>query len=171
MLIDSPIKIVPVTLDCDVSLVDTPRAADGSREPTPTLLELGRVANNPAHDGGVRNHNRPLRHHRSQVSITQLVRNVPAHTQNYDLGVEVPLQINRITFQPLGHQRLPRRPHRTTLRRCTRTAAAAFAGKPTGEYSSALRRRTSDQEWPRERTNCAAADLAVRESSLDKRVV
>src|SRR5450631_2886706 len=96
MLIDSPIKIVPVTLDCDVSLVDTPRAADGSREPTPTLLELGRVANNPAHDGGVRNHDAPLHHHRGQISVTQLVRNVPAHAQNHDLCVKVPLQIDRI---------------------------------------------------------------------------
>src|SRR3984893_10575342 len=121
MLIDSPVKIVPVTLDCDVSLVDTPRAADGSREPTPTLLEHGRVANDPAHDGGVRNHNGALRHHRGQISVTQLVRDVPAHTQNYDLGVEVPLQIDRVTLQGLGHQSLPRRPHRTTLRRSTRT--------------------------------------------------
>src|ERR1019366_6398679 len=72
-------KIVPVTLDCDVSLVDTPRAADGSREPTPTLLELGRVANNPPHDGGVRNHHGALRHHRGQISVAQLVRDVPAH--------------------------------------------------------------------------------------------
>src|ERR1700719_2676046 len=64
MLIDSLVKIVPAALDRDVSLVDTPRAADGSREPTPTLLELGRVANNPAHDGGVRNHNGAFRHHR-----------------------------------------------------------------------------------------------------------
>src|SRR6202158_5307547 len=121
MLIDRPLKIVPVALDCDVSLVDTPRAADGSREPTPTLLELGRVANNPAHDGGVRNHNGALRHHRGQISVTQLVRDVPAHRQNYDLGVEVPLQIDRVTFQRLRHQGLPRRPYRTTLRRCTRT--------------------------------------------------
>src|ERR1700737_2183748 len=83
MLIESHVKIVPVTLDCDVSLVDTPRAADGSREPTPTFLELGRVANNPAHDGGVRNHNAALRHHRRQISVTQLVRDVPAHRQNY----------------------------------------------------------------------------------------
>src|SRR5260221_6396449 len=107
MLIDRPVKVVPVTLDCDISLVDTPRAADGSREPTPTLLELRRVANNPAHDGGVRNHNGALRHHRGQISVTQLVRDVPAHTQNYDLSVEVPLQIDRITLQRLGHQILP----------------------------------------------------------------
>src|SRR6202051_3699235 len=106
MLIDRPVKIVPVTLDCDVSLVDTPRAADGSRESTPTFLELGRVANNPAHDGGVRNHNAALRHHRGQISVTQLVRDVPAHRQNYDLGVEVPLQIDRVTLQRLGHQSL-----------------------------------------------------------------
>src|SRR6202158_1785314 len=109
MLIDRPLKIVPVALDCDVSLVDTPRAADGSREPTPPLLELGRVANNPAHDGGVRNYNRPLRHHRGEISVTQLVSDVPAHTQNYDLGVEVPLQIDRVTLQRLGHQSLPRK--------------------------------------------------------------
>src|ERR1700719_72507 len=115
MLIDSLVKIVPVTLDCDVSLVDPPRAADGSREPAPTLLELGRVANNPAHDSGVRNHNAALRHHRRQISVTQLVRDVPAHRQNYDLGVEVPLQIDRVTFQRL-RQSLPRRPYRTTLR-------------------------------------------------------
>src|ERR1700674_3720226 len=82
----------------------------GSREPTPTLLELGRVANNPAHDGGVRNHNAALRHHRGQISVTQLVRDVPAHRQNYDLGVDVPPQIDRITLQRLGHQSLPRRP-------------------------------------------------------------
>src|SRR5260370_7638211 len=121
MLIDSPVKIVPVPLDCDVSLVDTPRAADGSREPTPTLLELGRVANNPAHDGGVRNYNAALRHHRSQISVTQLVRDVPAHRQNYDLGVEVPLQIDRVTFQRFGHQILPRNPDRTTLPNCPHT--------------------------------------------------
>src|SRR6202162_5086473 len=126
MLIDRPVKIVPGTLDCDVSLVDTPRAADGSREPTPTLLELGRVANDPAHDGGVRNHNAALRHHRGQISVTQLVRDVPAHRQNYDLGVEVPLQIDRVTPQRLRHQSLPRRPYRTTLRRCTRTSSRKF---------------------------------------------
>src|ERR1700681_4264202 len=131
MLIDRPVKIVPVTLDCDVSLVDTPRAADGSREPTPTLLELGRVANNPAHDGGVRNHNAALRHHRGQISVTQLVCDVPAHRQNYDLGVEVPLQIDRITLQWLGHQSLPRRSHRTTLRRCTRTVSTCSAANPS----------------------------------------
>src|SRR6266705_336671 len=143
MLIDSPAKVVPVTLDCDVSLVDTPRAADGSREPTPTLLELGRVANNPAHDGGVRNHNGALRHHRGQISVTQLVRDVPAHRQNYDLGVEVPLQIDRGTLQRLGHQSLPRRPYRTTLRRCTRTSTCrstnvqiAASGGPRSPYQT-----------------------------------
>src|SRR6202171_2548761 len=98
MFIDSPVKIVPSALDRDVSLVDTPRAADGSGEPTPTLLELGRVANNPAHDGGVRNHNAALCHHRGQISVTQLVRDVPAHRQNYDLGVDVAPQIDRITL-------------------------------------------------------------------------
>src|SRR6202521_266023 len=110
MLIDRPLKIVPVTLDCDVSLVDTPRAADGSREPTPTLLELGRVVNDPAHNGGVRKHYAALRHHRGQISVAQLVGDVPAHRQNYDLGVEVPLQIDRVTFDRLRHQSLPRRP-------------------------------------------------------------
>jgi len=35
-------------------------------------------------------------------------------TSSADLGVEVPLQIDRVTFQPLRHQSLPRRPYYTT---------------------------------------------------------
>jgi hypothetical protein len=62
--------------DLDEALV----FGDGSREPTPTLLELGRAANNPAHDSGVRNHNGALRHNRGQISVAQLVRDVPPHT-------------------------------------------------------------------------------------------
>ena len=45
-------------------------------------------------------------------SVIQLVCDVPAHRQNYDLDVEVPLQIDRVTLQRLGHRSLPGRPYR-----------------------------------------------------------
>jgi hypothetical protein len=53
-----------------------------------------------------------LRHHRGQISVMQLVRDGPAHRQNYDLDVEVPLQIDRVTLQRLGHRSLPGTPYR-----------------------------------------------------------
>src|SRR5437588_9733514 len=58
-----------------------------------------------------------------------------------DLGVEVALQIDRITLQWLGHQSLQRRPYRTTLRRCTRT-------KLTDPFDCPFRRIIRREAYP-----------------------
>ncbi len=50
--------------------------------------------------------------------------------------------------------------------RHTQSAVVGIAGKPTGEYSSALQRRVANEAWPKEGTNLRGGELPLRESIL-----
>ena len=97
VLVDGSVKIVPLGFDRDVRLIDPPRRADESREPVPTLLEPRDVPRHPSKYRRVRDLHAALDHHLHEIPIRQPIRDVPAHAQLDDGGVEGPLAVNRVT--------------------------------------------------------------------------
>src|SRR5664279_1828165 len=132
VLVDGSVKIVPLGVDRDVRLIDPPRRADESREPVPTLLELRDVPRHPSKYRRVRDLHAALGHHLHEIPIRQPIRDVPAHAQLDDVGVEGPLAVNRVT----GYRLRPSAPLQgqcilLDAPECTRTNELAGAAHPT----------------------------------------
>jgi hypothetical protein len=88
-LIDCTVQVSPPPFDSDVSLVYAPRSADGSGIVTPAPLELRNVALDPSQDSGVGDIDTALGHHVYQITIAELVCDIPTDAENDDCAVEV----------------------------------------------------------------------------------
>ena len=55
----------------------------------PAPFEFGNVALNPTHDGRVRQIDAPLSHHLDEISEAQFEPEIPTHTENNDLPIEM----------------------------------------------------------------------------------
>ena len=70
-------------------LIDSPGGPTRARVPLPTFGKLWNRALHPAHDGGLRHVYGALRHACHQVPVVQLLREVPADTDDEDGAVTV----------------------------------------------------------------------------------
>ena len=69
LLVYRAIQVAPYPFDRDVRFINAPRAAGGSREAVPPLLELRHIPHDLTHDRRVRHHNATLCHHLDQIPI------------------------------------------------------------------------------------------------------
>src|SRR6478752_7189540 len=102
-LIDGSIQVMPLATDTDVGLIHPPGSADRLGEPTPALLVLRHIAGDPSEDGGMGQANAALRHQLYQVPVGKTVRDIPAHAELDDIGVEHPPAIDQVAGDRLGH--------------------------------------------------------------------
>ena len=68
----------------------------------PTLLEFGYVPLNPTQNGRVGYGDAALGHHLDEISIAEPIREVPAHAQLYDFGLESTTQIDGVSSNGFG---------------------------------------------------------------------
>src|SRR6187401_3499802 len=94
---------MPLAPDTDVGLIHSPTSADRPGELTSALLVLRHVAGDPSEDGGMRQVNAALRHQLYQVPVGKAVRDIPAHAELDDIGVEHPPAIDQVAGDRLGH--------------------------------------------------------------------
>jgi hypothetical protein len=90
LAINRPIQIDPLPANLNVGLVHPPRCPDRTGKSVPAPLELGRVATNPAHDGGVSHRQTALSHDLRQIAKAEFKAQIPPHTQDDDLAIKMP---------------------------------------------------------------------------------
>src|SRR5258708_30458081 len=89
LFVDPPIEIGPSSFDFDVGFVDAPGPTNRASEAVPALFEFRDIALDPTHDRGVRQREPAFGHHLDEVSKPQFVPQIPPHTENDDLPVEM----------------------------------------------------------------------------------
>ena len=82
-----PIPIDPFAVELDLPLIDAPRCAHRPSVALPPLREFWDLPLHPAHHRRMRHLNTTLRHHLSEIAITQLVGHIPPDTESDDLSV------------------------------------------------------------------------------------
>src|SRR4029077_17206418 len=90
LFIDGPVKVNPLAAYLDISLVHAPRVPHRQGVRQPTLFKIRHIALHPPQDRRMSQQDAALGHHLDQVAGTELESEVPSHTQNDDLLVEVP---------------------------------------------------------------------------------
>ena len=103
VLVDGSIQVVPLSPNADVRLVGAPRPADASPEPVPALLELRYETQRPSKDGRVRQIHTAFGHHLDQIPVGEAVTDVPAHTEDDDLGIKPSLPVDPVPLNRLRH--------------------------------------------------------------------
>ena len=89
LFVDGTVEIDPAAFDFDLGFVNAPRQPSRASEAVPTPFEFRDIALDPTHDRGVRQGQPAFGHHLDEVSKTQFVPQIPAHTENDDLPVEM----------------------------------------------------------------------------------
>src|SRR5271163_3350504 len=89
LFVDGTVEIGPAAFDFDVGFVNAPRQPSRASEAVPAPFEFRDIALDPTHDRGVRQGQPAFGHHLDEVSKTQFVPQIPAHTENDDLPVEM----------------------------------------------------------------------------------
>jgi len=107
VLVDSPVKIVPLSPDLYVGLINAPGIIHGSCEAVPFLFKLRYLMNHPTVNRRMRHDNAALGHHRHEISIAQPIGDVPADAQFDDLGIEAATSVNGIADNRPGHLGIP----------------------------------------------------------------
>lgn len=79
LLINCPIKILPLTPNADVCFIHSPRRADRASKATPFLFELSDVVLYPSQDCSMGEFDPTSSHHVAQVAIAELVGDIPPH--------------------------------------------------------------------------------------------
>lgn len=97
--VDCSIEVDPLFFYLDGGLIHFPGVVAGFEVRPTALLQFRGVALHSARDGGVINRMPSLNHHFFEVAIAQSVSEVPAHTQQNDVGLEM-TPLERIL---LGH--------------------------------------------------------------------
>src|SRR5258706_8231905 len=87
--IHSTIEVHPHLFHFDVRLIDAPRVVRRFEMGSASLLQFWCVALHPAVDGGVIDMQSPLKHHLLQISVAERIPEVPADTQQNNLGLKV----------------------------------------------------------------------------------
>src|SRR5271168_3993345 len=90
LFVDRAIKISPAAFDLHIGLVDAPGPAYRSRETIPALLEFRNIALDPAHNRRMRQGEPAFSNHLDEVSKAEFVPEIPTHTKDDDLPIEVP---------------------------------------------------------------------------------
>src|ERR1700730_6108704 len=88
LFIDGPVEVNPLAAHLDISLVHAPRVNQRLGLRLPTLFKIRHVALHPPQDRRMSQKDAALGHHLDQVTGTELEREIPSHTQNYDLLVK-----------------------------------------------------------------------------------
>src|SRR5260370_5161845 len=102
LFVDRTIEIAPATFDFDGGFVDAPRLSSRASEAVPTPFEFRRVALDPAHDRGVRQGEPAFGHHLHEITKAEFVPQIPAHTKDDDLPVEMAAFEKIINVQHAG---------------------------------------------------------------------
>ena len=89
LFVDGTVEIDPAAFDFDLGFVNAPRQPSRASEAVPAPFEFRDIALDPTHDRGVRQREPAFGHHLDEVSKTQFVPQIPAHTENDDLPVEM----------------------------------------------------------------------------------
>jgi len=97
------LSTMPLALDRDVGLVDSPGGPNRFGEPSPPLLVLRYVAGYPSKDCRVGDLDAALGHHLHEVAIGKPIRNVPPYAELDNVGIEGPLAVHRVTSDRLRH--------------------------------------------------------------------
>jgi hypothetical protein len=87
--VNGAISINPLASNFEVGFVDAPRQPDWTRVPLPALGKLWDIALHPAQAGRMRYVHIALGRHRHQITVAQLVRQVPSHAQDNEGAVKV----------------------------------------------------------------------------------
>ena len=74
----------------DIGLIDSPGATSGSAKAIPAFDELRGIPLHRTQDGGMCKVQSAFRHHLDQIAEAELITQIPAHTQDAHLAVEVP---------------------------------------------------------------------------------
>ena len=96
------LSTMPLALDRDVGLVDSPGGPNRFGEPSPPLLVLRYVAGYPSKDCRVGDLDAALGHHLHEVAIGKPIRNVP-YAELDNVSIEGPLAVHRVTSDRLRH--------------------------------------------------------------------
>jgi hypothetical protein len=89
LFVDGTVEIDLAAFDFDVGFVNAPRQPSRASEAVPAPFEFRDIALDPTHDRSVRQREPAFGHHLDEVSKTQFVPQIPAHTENDDLPVEM----------------------------------------------------------------------------------
>ena len=106
-LVDGAVEIDPTPLDLDVGLVDAPRSAGLASEAVPPFFELWNIALDPAHDRRMSQRQSAFGHHFHEIPKAELVSQIPTHTENDDLPVEMAAFEKIIDAQHRGYPSTP----------------------------------------------------------------
>ena len=88
MLIDGTEQVLPPPAHLDIGLVYAPGLRALTLKSPYSLLKLGGITMDPAHDRGRGHFHAPLLHHLGQVSVRDSVLAVPTNTDQDDLDWE-----------------------------------------------------------------------------------
>ncbi len=89
LFVDRAVEIGPASFDFDVGFVDTSGAPREAGEAVPALFEFGDIAMDPTHDRRVRQREPAFSHHLDKIAKAEVVSQIPAHTEDDDLPVEM----------------------------------------------------------------------------------
>ena len=103
VLVDGAVQVMPLALDRDVGLVDSPGGPNRFGEPSPPLLELRYLASYPSKDCRVGDLDVALGHHLHEVAIGKPIRDVPPYAELDNVGIEGALVVHRVTSDRLRH--------------------------------------------------------------------
>ena len=90
VLVDGPVKIMPLSSDLDVRFINPDRAAMGFAEGAQPALDQRGIGQNPAVEGRVVDLQAPLQEHLLDVTIAQRVAQVPGDSLQDQRCLEVP---------------------------------------------------------------------------------
>ena len=103
VLVDGAVQVMPLALDRDVGLCDSPGGPNRFGEPSPPLLELRYLASYPSKDCRVGDLDVALGHHLHEVAIGKPIRDVPPYAELDNVGIEGALAVHRVTSDRLRH--------------------------------------------------------------------
>lgn len=131
VFLDSSVEVGPAAFDLDVGLVDAPRSAHWASKTAPPFFEFWNIALDPAHIRRVSQRQSVFGHHFHEVSVAELVLQIPAHAENDDFPIEMPAFEKIIDAQHRGHPIPPEIPYPQLCLAhavCTRALVATRAG-------------------------------------------
>jgi len=89
LFVDSAVKIRPAASDFDVGLIDASGPPSWASKAVPAFLEFGSIALDLTHDRRVRQGEPAFGHHLDEITKAELVAQIPPHTEDDDLPIEV----------------------------------------------------------------------------------
>ena len=89
LFVDRTVEIGPASFDFHVGFVDAPGSSRRASEAAPALFEFRDIALDPTHDRRVRQGEPAFGHHLDEITKAEFVAQIPAHTEDDDLPVEM----------------------------------------------------------------------------------